>query len=364
MPKTPYPGVYVKSGKIYVVLYHNRKTYRAGKSFTNKTEAKKWREEKLRELERGIEIDTNNITVAGFIPYFLSEYTEDTGTHTTYKSHLNTMKKYEIADIKLQNLKKQNVEDFASQLLGDGYHHNTVVTFLRVLRRLCNVAKSEDYEIIAKNPVKQVPGMQKKKINMLTPRELSTLLNSTPDRDAAIFACGSMGIRLSETTGLRKSDINLKRNTLMIDKTFKRKKERPLKNISSHMELPIPEELVPYIKKWYLQTPEGWLFPGKIPNRPLDETSLCNLINKWVKRLDLTRITFHELRHTFITLLLAKGVPMYVAQKYARHASIKTTIDIYGHLQAEHLRNLIGDVSIFMDNQSRKRPRKTKEGTL
>ena len=86
------PGVYVKSGKMHAVLYHKRKTYRAGKSFPNKTEEKKWREEKLRELERGIDIDTENIAVAGFIPHILSVYTEDTGTHTTYKSDLNTLK--------------------------------------------------------------------------------------------------------------------------------------------------------------------------------------------------------------------------------------------------------------------------------
>ena len=42
--------------------------------------------------------------------------------------------------------------------------------------------------------------------------------------------------------------------------------------------------------------------------------------------------TFHNLRHTHAPLLIAQGEHPKVNQERLGHASIKTTLDIYGHL--------------------------------
>lgn len=45
----------------------------------------------------------------------------------------------------------------------------------------------------------------------------------------------------------------------------------------------------------------------------------------------LRRIRFHDLRHTYATLLLMQGEsPAYVRDQLG-HSSIKMTVDIYGH---------------------------------
>jgi integrase len=50
-----------------------------------------------------------------------------------------------------------------------------------------------------------------------------------------------------------------------------------------------------------------------------------------LKRAGLPEIRFHDLRHTFATLLLARGVhPTYV-QRALGHASVKMTLDRYSH---------------------------------
>ena len=42
--------------------------------------------------------------------------------------------------------------------------------------------------------------------------------------------------------------------------------------------------------------------------------------------------TFHDLRHTHAALLIAHGEHPKVIQERLGHASIKTTLDTYGHL--------------------------------
>ena len=61
------------------------------------------------------------------------------------------------------------------------------------------------------------------------------------------------------------------------------------------------------------------------------------------------RSSFHTLRHTHVSMLLAAGVPIKTVQERLGHASIQTTIDTYGHLMgnaqaeaAERLDDIIG----------------------
>jgi integrase len=46
---------------------------------------------------------------------------------------------------------------------------------------------------------------------------------------------------------------------------------------------------------------------------------------------------FHDLRHTFVSILIGEGVPTADVQKHARHASYQTTIDVYRHLLPDEL---------------------------
>ena len=67
-----------------------------------------------------------------------------------------------------------------------------------------------------------------------------------------------------------------------------------------------------------------------------------------------SRSSFHTLRHTHVSMLLAAGVPIKTVQERLGHASIQTTMDTYGHLmenaQAEAAHRL--DDMIGMHNIS------------
>ena len=51
-----------------------------------------------------------------------------------------------------------------------------------------------------------------------------------------------------------------------------------------------------------------------------------------LKREDLPRIRFHDLRHTAATLLLGRGVNPKIVSEMLGHASIGITLDIYSHV--------------------------------
>jgi integrase len=62
---------------------------------------------------------------------------------------------------------------------------------------------------------------------------------------------------------------------------------------------------------------------------------------------------FHDVRHTTITLLLRLKVPMHLVQKIARHSNIRLTVDTYGHLEVDDLRDameLLGEATGVMSD--------------
>jgi integrase len=56
-----------------------------------------------------------------------------------------------------------------------------------------------------------------------------------------------------------------------------------------------------------------------------------------LKKAGLPKIRFHDLRHTFATLLLKEGVPVTVVSKMLGHASAKMTLDTYSHVLPDSL---------------------------
>lgn len=69
----------------------------------------------------------------------------------------------------------------------------------------------------------------------------------------------------------------------------------------------------------------GYWFPSpKYPDRPVRADSVSTVISHAFARLD-TSVTAHQLRHTFATELLRKGVDVRIVQTLMRHESLATT---------------------------------------
>jgi site-specific recombinase XerD len=125
------------------------------------------------------------------------------------------------------------------------------------------------------------------------------------------------GLRVSEATHLRVTDIDSQRMMLRVDQGKFRKDRYVM------LSPCLLDALRAY---WKVVRPKPWLFPGDIPGRPITRDAVGQACEKARRASGITKpITPHSLRHAFATHLLESGTDVRTIQLLLGHRSLATT---------------------------------------
>jgi len=206
--------------------------------------------------------------------------------------------------------------------------------------------KAEDWEYLPprSNPCTGVNKYKEnKKQRFLSDAELKRLENSLIEQQKlqpasyctvnAIFMILYTGCRVSEILNLKWENVHLSDSYIHLPDTKTGEGARPLNqkaiDLLSSMT---PKEGNPYV------------FYGKVPGQPIVEIKRA-----WgtiLKRADIKDFRIHDLRHSFASFALKKGVPLVHVSKLLGHRNIATTMR-YAHLELEQLKestNIVNQV--------------------
>ena len=160
---------------------------------------------------------------------------------------------------------------------------------------------------------------------VLTLAEVKRLLDATTclKHQAALSVAYGAGLRVSEVSALKVSDVDSKRMLLRIE----RGKGGRYRNAM------LPEGLLVLLREWWragrqqgIMLPNGWLFPGQNATVPLSTRQLYRIVVQAAEAADIPRrVGPHTLRHSFATHLLEDGVDIRVIQALLGHAKLNTT---------------------------------------
>jgi len=164
---------------------------------------------------------------------------------------------------------------------------------------------------------------------ILSREEIVALLAATHKRKprAILMTIYSGGLRISETCGLRVSDIDSQR--MVIHVRGKGNKDRFVMLSKRLLEV-----LRDY---WREHRPSFYLFPGRDPKRPITAVSVQRYFRKARKIAGIRKkVSVHSLRHAFATHLLESGQNILTIKRLLGHRSLTTT-EIYVHLAKDFL---------------------------
>jgi integrase len=168
-----------------------------------------------------------------------------------------------------------------------------------------------------------------------------------------LFLCAiHTGLRSGELAGLQWPDIDFNGKFLVVRRNFTRGRIEKTKTdqirrvdlsdaLLQELKALKKKRQADYLAEGKNEIPE-WVFLSRgrrLKDGERDEGQQLEMYNvknryfhKCLEKAGLRRIRFHDLRHTFASLLIQNGESLAYVKDQLGHSSIKMTVDVYGHL--------------------------------
>ncbi len=272
-------------------------------------------------------------------------------SHQTYRGYIDNHIKPNIGKIPLNKLSSLHLQKLYKKLLTDGrverieakkqprgLSAKTVRNINQVISSAMDFAK--DQKLISSNPTDgcALPKLEHQEMKTLPVEQLTSFLREA--RESGVFEMYyielATGLRRGELLGLKWEDIDLTQGSLRVQRQVCRIDgeivEAPLKTKNAYRTLPLSTDAVEVLKEQRKKCGgSAYVFPSPTGG-PISPDSVLHMLHRVLKRAGLSKVRFHDLRHTFATLALQNGVDIKTVSGMLGHYSAGFTLDTYTHV--------------------------------
>ena len=306
---------------------------------------------------KGKKLNLNDITFKEYTEIFIKNYCEANISRVTQKDYTEMLKNVlpYLEDIKLTKITTFMLDNMYKKIKagrkGKELSPKTMSHYYNLMSLMFKQAKK--WKLIESNPNEEAikPKLVKKKRNCYNNEQVITLLkcleNESIKYRTIIALTLNSGMRRSELCALRWSDIDFINNTILIDNSLKVidgvVDEEKAKTEYSVRTIYVGQAIISLLqeyKRWQdeyiIKLGDKWQGTDRIftsPNGQHIHPDTCSdILRKVLKKYNLPKITFHELRHTCASILNSNGIDIKTISERLGHANVDITLNIYTHI--------------------------------
>ena len=275
-----------------------------------------------------------------------------TRKYSTYDDYVKMMNRDILPafhGLDLGDITRERVKTLAFEALKRGQAPKTVQNLIRCLSSMLSHAVED--ELIPANaalkPGKFLPRISKRSnINVLTREEVALFLAKVRQKAPPyfpLFLCAlRTGLRQGELVALQWGDIDFHGRFIEVQRNFTRGRFATPKGGESRrvdMSLELTQVLRDLLEDRRLEASakgqteiQPWVFLSATGGLVNHNYLRGRIFHGLLQAAELRRIRFHDLRHTFASLLLQQGESLIYVKEQMGHSSIQLTVDLYGHL--------------------------------
>lgn len=307
-------------------------------------EIRLWLEEQKQALKSGSLTVDETTTVGDFLKRWFDEVARHNLRLATLITHASIMRRHiypTLSDVKLSQLTPAHLQSLYSRKLDEGLSKRTVKYIHTIFHQALGQALK--WNLVPRNVSEAVesPVPDKHRVEPLTRVQVRRLLDVLQDDRLYPFyvLLLSTGLRRGEALALTKDCLDLEEGIVRVEKSLssiigqglvvgepKSERSRRIVALPAFARKVLADHLASQAveSKYVFCTSRG---------TPFGPRNVMRHFKKFLEKAGLPRsIRLHDLRHTFVSFMLAENVPPSDVQKIAGHASFSTTVDIYGHL--------------------------------
>ncbi|MCI0603419.1 site-specific integrase [bacterium] len=334
------------------------------------------------QFEETGDYDSGDITVAEYYQQFRQEYLTAGVRESTRVSYDGSFELHilpELGKIPLSDLERKRVKKFVGTLIAKGLAKASIRIVLSELCAMLNHALED--ELIVRNPAiklhrlyREVRGRTDEdentfggvhEVQIYNRQEvelfLKTVWENSPDYFALFLCALHTGMRSAEIAGLQWGDIDWNQRLMIVRRIVNnRGKVTPTKtnrirtiDMSSALFNELKEHLERQKLKWSEDRLPKWVFANQDGN-PVDMKNVYHRhYLKNIERAGLRRIRFHDLRHTFASMLIQQGESLAYVKDQLGHSSITLTVNTYTHLIPGSNRQAVDKLPSFKKSEEK-----------
>jgi len=334
------------------------------KAGTTKEEARK----ELREIEAKIErrsfIHDKKVPLFSEVKKKWLEYKQSRCRETTWemyaghcgaelkdrpkKREAGRAKKNRFSDLdgkRIDRITTATVESFITAKQGETMSLGTLRKILVTLNQI--MAYAVRHRLIDYNPVRDAERPkatgaigETREMKIMAPDQIRALLEAEPSQKYRTLYLTTIltGARPGEILGLKWSDVNFEKKQISIVRTFNSGRFFEPKTKGSIRKIDMAPILVKELAAWKLA--RGGKDEALVFSSGKGTPILCHNLKSEhffpaLKAAGIEPIRFHDLRHTYASLMLAQGENVKYIQTQLGHSSPTVTLNVYSHLLKE-----------------------------
>lgn len=330
-------------------------------------EVKKKLKEKRNEQLVKDQPEEQGITFQEWIEEFLVNYKKNEVKITTYEGYIRIYRKHikdtQIGETALNRVTTEMLQAYYNDKLNDGYNSKTVRAISIVIGAALNMAVK--LKMLSENPNRytSIPKKKKYEAAVLSAEEVRRIVKEAKAEEIYPIVVTTVytGMRKGEVMALKWENVDFQKRRIYIKNSLCRiEGNQPDENGCRHARYEILEpktkesvRMVPMLDEVYdalmlqkdrqesekqryrdIYLDQGLVF-ADLCGDYLPQRQFMDKYHAFLKKYGITDIRFHDLRHTFATLLIEADVSMKVVQELLGHSTITTSMDIYTHVSDE-----------------------------
>jgi integrase len=307
----------------------------------------------LAAVATGMHVDPSTETVAQFVERWLRDWASANVSNQTWAGYSQMLRKHlcaRVGAVPIQKLRASDLQAIYAAMAEAGLADRTRLHLHRILHVMLKHACQ--WGIVSRNiaDMLDAPRVRAHEIEVLSPDQVKRaleVLRRQPLYSIAAVALGS-GLRRSELLALRWQDVDLDGATLRVEQALEETKRAGLafkapKTRHGRRTVTLPVSTIAVLREhWTTQQGQRLsLGLGKAQadalvfadwdGSPRSPRALTHQWRKAMKKAGLT-VTFHSLRHTHASTLIAAGLDVMSISRRLGHGSPAITLGVYGHL--------------------------------
>lgn len=328
-----------------------RRIQKKRRGFKTRKEASKALNEILNDVNKGTYVEPSKTLFMEYLQEWLQNKQTRVRESTleTYSWLINKHIVPALGNVQLSNLTPMMIQQLYNDLTNEGKLSSENI---QKIHTLINDAlkKAESWGMIVKNPASLVerPKATKNEIQVWNKEESQKFLQTAMESRyyIAFMLALTTGMRQGEILGVRWKDIDMENGILYVIQTLDHsgKKLTPsTKTKNGKRSVSLPDETIFALKRHMKLIAEDKRSAENLyqdhdlvvctsVGTPTSPRNLCRSFYNLIKKANVKRIRFHDLRHTHATLLLLQGVNPKIVSERLGHANVRMTLDTYSHL--------------------------------